>query len=70
MEERIRKVADLAEKAFCAVVADNFPEAQSGDLYFDADIAFREKCEDVIALWVACNTNLLPDHWASEGNEE
>ena len=70
MEERIRDVADLAEEAFWAVVAEKFPEATHGDLYFDAEITFREKCEEIITLWVACNTNLLPYHWASEDNEE
>lgn len=70
MRNKIEKVADSAEYAFWEVVAKNFPEAESGDMYFDADITFRMQCEKIIALWVALNTDLLPDHWASEDDEE
>lgn len=69
-EERIESALKEAENAFWEVIAEKFPEAEKGDLYFDACVQFWRECDNVVRLWLAINTNLLPDHWASEDSEE
>ena len=65
-EERIEKAVNEAEDAFWSVIAERFPEAETGDLFFDASIEFGDECRSVVRLWIATNTNLLPNHWASD----
>lgn len=70
IHERVVEAVEEAENAFWVVIAEKFPEAKTGNMYFDASVEFSDKCHDTAKLWVALNTNLLPDHWASEDNEE
>lgn len=70
VDERIEEAVKEAEYAFWEVIAQKFPEATHGDMYPDACINFSVYCENVAKIWVASNTNLLPDHWASEDDEE
>jgi len=65
-EERIEKAVKEAEDAFWSVIAERFPEAETGDMYIDACVRFTDNLEHTVRLWLATNTDLLPDHWASE----
>ena len=69
-EERIESALKEAENGCWEEIAEKFPEAKTGNMYFDACVQFWKECGNVVRLWLAINTNLLPDHWASEGNEE
>lgn len=65
-EERIEKAVNEAEDAFWSVIAERFPEAETGDMYIDACVRFTDNLEHNVRLWLATNTDLLPDHWASD----
>ena len=69
-DERIEKAVKEAGEAFWAVIAERFPEAKTGDLYFDASIQFEDECESIARLWIATNTNLLPNHWYNKLDDE
>lgn len=65
-EERIEKAVKEAEDAFWSVIAERFPEAETGDMHIDACVRFTDNLNQAVRLWLATNTDLLPDHWASD----
>lgn len=58
VQEKIKRVAQEAEEAFWAKVAENYPEAQSGDLGWDASCGLSNMMEATIRLWVRYNVPL------------
>ena len=59
MKEKIESVAEEAQLAFWAVVADNFPECKSGDLDPMFSSLFSISCTDVVEEWVKTNSEVL-----------
>ncbi len=54
-EERIADAVQDAEDAFWAVIAEQFPEADSGDLSPDAAFALTAAMEKAVRAWIDAN---------------
>jgi len=67
IHERVAEAVKEAEDAFWEVMIEKFPEAKTGDMLFDEAVKFEDTCHDTAKLWVALNTDLLPDHWVNAG---
>jgi arginyl-tRNA synthetase len=54
-DERIAKAVRDGEDAFWAAVAEQFPEAESGDLAPDAAFALKRAMKMAVRAWVDAN---------------
>ncbi len=54
-EERIAKAVRDGEDAFWAVIAEQFSEAESGDLAPDASLALTRAMEKAVRAWIDAN---------------
>jgi hypothetical protein len=54
-EQRITGAVRDAEDAFWAVVAEQFPEAESGDLAPDAALSLTRAMEKAVRAWIDAN---------------
>lgn len=54
-EQRIEQVVRGGEDAFWAAVAEQFPEAESGDLAPDAAYALTRAMERAVRAWIDAN---------------
>ena len=57
----VQAVADNAEQAFWAAVAESFPEAKSGDLDPMTAVRFSKAAKDAVREWVAWNVTGATD---------
>ena len=63
-EERISNAVLDGEDAFWAVIAEQFPEAESGDLVPDASMALTRALEKAVRAWI--DANITSDLGVSE----
>jgi len=70
LDKKIERAVTEAEYAFWDVIAHSFPEAETGDMHIDVCIRFTDNLNHAVRLWLATNTDLLPDYWASFEDEE
>jgi hypothetical protein len=54
-DDRIAKAVRDSEDAFWSVIAEQFPEAESGDLAPDASLALTRAMEKAVRAWIDAN---------------
>lgn len=59
VSKRINTVCEEAMEEFWAVVAQEFPEAESGDMMPGQEDQFNNAAHSVIKIWLTNNTELL-----------